>query len=1058
MSELLNNNNNNNNNIKKMQQLNSNSPLMYIVVIGFHHKKGCQVEFVYPCDNHIIKLPESDNDLYRLPKNWRHLPSLALPDGSHNYDSDYIYFHLEDESITDVVGESPKKSKPNKTIFGISCYRQINASELINKDSEVTRNTLQKSVCILARQPIYSNLKLKLISITNAYFDQKDFYKTDILVQSFNSLTHSYDYSSSLFNDLSLTKNQKTSNYLIGLSLGDLVLRYQHKIVVLFKLILLQKKCLFQLKPVSNLSNTIMSLVSLIPDIFLDDKTAGLSYCSGFFDSIDLVNCELERKNSPTSSPKSNSTETSTLFTQQDSLANNQTQTVKHKRKKSKKRKGLSFSSRKTSHNGLQAPTPAGNISLNLSNSQSSNSVDRKSIESSEQKINSNTNPTTTTTSNNNNQNNTSSSKSSFFNTFTNNTQRFFSFKNKQQSNNQNDDSMIDENTTNVNNSFNKSKLDIKISGSSSSINEASKQQPVESNENNFGTIIKSRMSGVFKLVDWSTNEETTSTPISKSKKKSSIPQIEQPLTNYDIDIGELLQVDFGMPFNLFNEFNILHPYLSLYYLEYFSAINKMNTKLYCTTALMMSMMKDNNNKVEETNDQETSSPVNAEPGSGIGSVTSPIQPQQPTQFGYTIGATNILFKQRLYDDLDAFVDEIDIDFKNNEQLKKQLQLTTADLRFADYIIKNVNSYAKASSNNSNSSTPTLLSFKKTTSLNNFDRSNINNNNISSSEDSSPPLNQSANWEGSDDWIRLNFKWYLYSMFGSIIKEDLYTLIKNELDHIYFSTNNNSNSNSDSNTNYSSSSGSQASLANEVIDIDDYIDRVNNNNNNDEQLSINNRKSLNVNSERKSSSTSSTSTLSSSKYYLLQSNSQSDYRDDFNSNYINELKKTNFFKQWYDLNKLRLEKTLLKFDAQSLEIQLQQLNSTSPNDLTSLNNKFNLLINQLQDLDKIKLNHPFSGQISVNDIKLRLNVLFTGTESGRKINKALMEGGKLVNNTGKAVGDALSQAKSTFNSFLSNWSANNSPMPAGNNNQSVLANKSSKTINLNEDQLFRSDN
>ena len=45
------------------------------------------------------------------------------------------------------------------------------------------------------------------------------------------------------------------------------------------------------------------------------------------------------------------------------------------------------------------------------------------------------------------------------------------------------------------------------------------------------------------------------------------------------------------MPFNLFSEFNILHPYLSLYYLDYFTMINKMNTKLYCTTALMMSMM-----------------------------------------------------------------------------------------------------------------------------------------------------------------------------------------------------------------------------------------------------------------------------------------------------------------------------------------------------------------------------------------------------------------------------------------------------------------------------------
>ena len=76
---------------------NPNSPLMYIVVIGFHHNKGCQVEFVHPMDGRIKLGDKPDGEMYKLPKNWKHLPSLALPDGSHNYDSDYIYFHLEDD-------------------------------------------------------------------------------------------------------------------------------------------------------------------------------------------------------------------------------------------------------------------------------------------------------------------------------------------------------------------------------------------------------------------------------------------------------------------------------------------------------------------------------------------------------------------------------------------------------------------------------------------------------------------------------------------------------------------------------------------------------------------------------------------------------------------------------------------------------------------------------------------------------------------------------------------------------------------------------------------------
>lgn len=142
------------------------SPIIYIMVIGFHHKLGCQLEFVYP-ENKLIKknttttttgaaagAKSNDIDLFTLPKRWAHLPSLALPDGSHNYNSDYIYFHLEDEDGTVEPLEGPadkQKSKsskakklPNRTLFGISCYRQINASEMINKDSNVTRNTLQK--------------------------------------------------------------------------------------------------------------------------------------------------------------------------------------------------------------------------------------------------------------------------------------------------------------------------------------------------------------------------------------------------------------------------------------------------------------------------------------------------------------------------------------------------------------------------------------------------------------------------------------------------------------------------------------------------------------------------------------------------------------------------------------------------------------------------------------------------------------------------------------------------------------------------------------------------
>lgn len=46
---------------------------------------------------------------------WKNLPSLAMPDGSHNFVEDTVYFHL------------PSITQPGKTVYGVSSYRQIEA-------------------------------------------------------------------------------------------------------------------------------------------------------------------------------------------------------------------------------------------------------------------------------------------------------------------------------------------------------------------------------------------------------------------------------------------------------------------------------------------------------------------------------------------------------------------------------------------------------------------------------------------------------------------------------------------------------------------------------------------------------------------------------------------------------------------------------------------------------------------------------------------------------------------------------------------------------------------
>lgn len=60
---------------------------------------------------------------------------------------DYSYFHL--------VPASPHPT----TIFGISCNRQIKSADLLVKDEEVTRSTVQKAVVVLAAKPFFGPIR-----------------------------------------------------------------------------------------------------------------------------------------------------------------------------------------------------------------------------------------------------------------------------------------------------------------------------------------------------------------------------------------------------------------------------------------------------------------------------------------------------------------------------------------------------------------------------------------------------------------------------------------------------------------------------------------------------------------------------------------------------------------------------------------------------------------------------------------------------------------------------------------------------------------------------------
>ncbi|KAJ8393699.1 hypothetical protein AAFF_G00057520 [Aldrovandia affinis] len=212
-------------------------PVLHIVVVGFHHKKGCQVEFSYP-----PLLPDEGHDSSALPEEWKYLPFLALPDGAHNYQEDTVYFHL------------PPLSGDLKCVYGVSCYRQIEAKSLKVRQADVTRETVQKSVCVLSRVPLYGLLQAKLQLITHAYFEEKDFSQISILKELYEHMNGS----------LRGTALEGSQVYL-GLSPRDLILHFRHKVLLLFKLILLEKKVLFYVSPVNRLVGALMTVLSLFP-------------------------------------------------------------------------------------------------------------------------------------------------------------------------------------------------------------------------------------------------------------------------------------------------------------------------------------------------------------------------------------------------------------------------------------------------------------------------------------------------------------------------------------------------------------------------------------------------------------------------------------------------------------------------------------------------------------------------------------------------------------------------------------------------------------------------
>ncbi|KAG7088103.1 hypothetical protein E1B28_012128 [Marasmius oreades] len=178
------------------------------------------------------------------------LPFLALPDGAHLSAEDYSYFHIV-----------PTSTSTPTTVFGISCNQQIASSALLVKPPDVTRSTVQKAVVVLASKPVFGPIRDKLGVVTTALFHQRDFTSTDILD----------DFAAVL--EPSLRSQLTESGLYMGTSLRSLVQTFRHRVLVLVKALILQKRIILTSHPVERLCTFQYSLVSLLPGLLqtLDD-------------------------------------------------------------------------------------------------------------------------------------------------------------------------------------------------------------------------------------------------------------------------------------------------------------------------------------------------------------------------------------------------------------------------------------------------------------------------------------------------------------------------------------------------------------------------------------------------------------------------------------------------------------------------------------------------------------------------------------------------------------------------------------------------------------------
>lgn len=114
------------------------------------------------------------------------------------------------------------------------------SNELINKGSDVTRSMVQKAVVILASKPIFGPTRTKLGMVTHAFFAQRDLQNITLIKDFYNTLEDGLEHSPE--HDTISPQVDGHNTLYMGTSIREFIFKWRFKVLVLLKLLLLQRK------------------------------------------------------------------------------------------------------------------------------------------------------------------------------------------------------------------------------------------------------------------------------------------------------------------------------------------------------------------------------------------------------------------------------------------------------------------------------------------------------------------------------------------------------------------------------------------------------------------------------------------------------------------------------------------------------------------------------------------------------------------------------------------------------------------------------------------------